>query len=317
MADAASGSRFVVDLGEVTLPAVVEKQVEAEIRAAVLRALATIDEHGDSRLKGGPFPIFAPNAGTTLGLWLDPSNQGDQIRMASDPGAVVSRQLLDAEPLTARDHTLIVNAVMEHPLQVLHYLPETSATDRPSDQEVLQAALQVAAIDDDVKGRIRVLLEVLPRFEEARAAVPGSLERAINSLQRELTGKTLDEKLAVLADDAFRKRHGKVAGLAEGMDRAAEILEDGRDSIYSPSHSFYELLADRPRSAKFALANGLISGMSDHDGVGACLGGAVGAIAGAGIGAGPGAVAGGAGFSVGYALGELGSYIKRRWPWLP
>jgi hypothetical protein len=37
------GSRFSVDLGGVKLPGIVEKRIEAEIQAAVLRILATTD----------------------------------------------------------------------------------------------------------------------------------------------------------------------------------------------------------------------------------------------------------------------------------
>ena len=44
---AASGTRFEVDLGEIKLSPVVEQQVQAEIQAAVLRALAELDERRD------------------------------------------------------------------------------------------------------------------------------------------------------------------------------------------------------------------------------------------------------------------------------
>lgn len=65
------GSRFVVDLGDFKLPALVEKQVESEIRATVLRALAESGFGGDLRAPHGRVsnPIWDQFPGQTLGLW--------------------------------------------------------------------------------------------------------------------------------------------------------------------------------------------------------------------------------------------------------
>src|SRR6266536_672858 len=63
------GSRFVVDLGSVKLPPIVEKQVETDIRAVVLKALA--DEPFAARTALPPW-IFNHFPGRTLGLWMDP-----------------------------------------------------------------------------------------------------------------------------------------------------------------------------------------------------------------------------------------------------
>jgi hypothetical protein len=64
-------TRFTVDLGDLVLPPVVTRQIESEIRAVVLRALAHLDTEASSRLDPALFGKFA---GRTLGLWIDPEH---------------------------------------------------------------------------------------------------------------------------------------------------------------------------------------------------------------------------------------------------
>lgn len=66
-----SQTRFVVDLGNVELPPIVERQIESDIRAVVLKAL-TNPELGMAR-KLDP-SIFSHFPGQTLGLWIDPDH---------------------------------------------------------------------------------------------------------------------------------------------------------------------------------------------------------------------------------------------------
>ncbi|HEU4567725.1 MAG TPA: hypothetical protein VFR99_06780 [Marmoricola sp.] len=66
-----AGTKFVVDLGSLKLPEMLERQVEAEIRAVVLKALATPEVTSARRLDPSIFGTFP---GSTLGLWLDPDN---------------------------------------------------------------------------------------------------------------------------------------------------------------------------------------------------------------------------------------------------
>ncbi|SFN74786.1 hypothetical protein SAMN05216386_1695 [Nitrosospira briensis] len=287
-----SGSRFMVDLGDIKLSRLVEKQVEADIKAVVLRALAESDFIGNRRGQRDPdsIPIWEKFPGGTLGLWI-----GDQLPIGF-PGGFPG----DTGPLTVRDHTLIVNTVMEHPMQVLRNLPEKHKTrgGRPSGREVLQAALQVEQIDDFVKGRMRAVLDLLPKIEEGQANLPESVKRAAEDLRQQLTNKSVDEQRRVLRDPDLRSRH-RDDGFAEGMEVAARILDDGRDSIYSPDHSFYKLLQ---QGAPRAAARDSLEDTANADTVGAAVGGGVGLVVG-GVGAGPGAVAGGAGASLGFVLG--------------
>ena len=295
-----SGSRFVVDLGKVKLPPLVEKQVEAEIQAVVLRALAESDFDGKQQARVSipvpSIPVRGPLPGEPWGLY-----PWDKPPVISGSGGF--------DPLTFRDHTLIVRAVMEHPMQVLRYLPnmyKSKTGGRPSGKEVLQAALQVEQIDDYVKDRIRAVLDLLPKIEEAQAAAPESLKQAVDSLRQQFTNKTVDEQRSLLRDTGLRSRH-REDGLADGIEVAARMLEDGLDSIYSPDFSFYKLLQEGQGSSR-AAARDAISDIGSADTIGATAGGAIGLVAG-GVGAGPGAVAGGAGASVGAIVGHIIAWI--------
>ena len=286
-----SGSRFIVDLGEVKLPDLVERQVEAEIQAIVLRELAESDYGQSQRARVKPIDIWDQFPGQTKGLWL------------GDFGMPPIFGFGEPTPLTARDHTLIMSEIMDHPLEVLRHLParyKSRTGERPSGEEVLKAALQVEPIDHSVKDRIAKVLELVPRFEEGQTDLPESVKKSVDDLRQQLTNKTtVEEKRSVLRDSRLRARH-RDDGLAEGMEMAAQIMEDGQDSIYSPGHSFYKMFpGGRGATARFGLG-----GVADADGVGAVVGGVWGSLA-AGVGAAPGAVVGGASASAGAALSDV------------
>ena len=227
--DGGSGSRFIVDLGEIRFPSLLETRVDAEIKAVVLRALA---ENASSSQRLPQLSIWDEFPGQTLGLWTgDPNNPPIILGSGASP------------PLTVRDHTLIMKAIMENPAQVLRYLPGKykSKGGNPPGKEVLQAALQVEQIESDVKDRIRAVLEILPKVEEAQANAPVAFKQAVDGLRQQLTNKTVGERLDLLRDARLRNTL-RDDGLADGMEFAAQILEDGQSSIYSPDHGFYKLI---------------------------------------------------------------------------
>jgi hypothetical protein len=291
----ASGSRFIVDLGEMKLPPLVEMQVEAEIKAAVLRGVAASDFGANQRDRKDIWDKFP---GQTLGLWIGDPNKPPFISGSGD-----------FDSLTIGDHTLIMRAVMEHPFTLVRYLPakyKGKTGGRPSGQEVLHAALQVEQIDDYIKDRIRAVLDLWPKIEEAQAALPESVKAAVDGLRQQLANKTVEEQRRVLRDPGLRSRH-REDGLADGMDVAARILEDGRDSIYSPDFSFYKLLEEGKGSR--AAARDALSDIGSADTIGGTVGGAAGTVFG-GVGAAPGAVAGGAVASAGAVGYVVGGWIR-------
>jgi hypothetical protein len=297
-----SGSRFIVDLGDVKLPPVVEKQVEAEIQSVVLRALAqsNVDSQQQAAQDRIARSIWDKFPGQTLGLWPGYPNNPPDIFGSGGGG-----------PLVVEDHTIIMKAIMEHPLQVIRYLPDqykSKTGPRPSGKEVLQAALQVDQIDNYVKARIRAVLDLLPQIEEGQAALPQSLKQSMDDLRQQLANKTVGEQRRLLRDAGLRSRYREYGGVAEGMEVAARIMEDGQDSIYSPDHSFYKLLQEGQGSSR-AAARDALSDIGSMDTIGATVGGATGSLGG-GIGAAPGAVIGGTVGSAGEAVLSL-----IRWLW--
>lgn len=294
-----SGSRFIVDLGDFKLPPLVEKQVEAEIRATVLRALAEHGFGGDPRVPQARVasPLWDQFPGQTLGLW--PGWPQGQPPVIFGSGGI-------AGPLTVKDHTLIMRAIMENPFELLRHIPSKYRSKnggRPSGTEVLQAALQIEQIEDYTKARIRMVLEGLPELEARQASLPEPAKRAVDDLRQQLANKTITEKLSLLRDAGVRSRQ-RGDGLADGMEVAARILEDGQDSIYSPDHSFYKLLQKGQGMSRTA-ARDAVSDISSGDTIGATAGGGGGLVAGGPAGGAAGAILGGvfgSSVAVGYHL---------------
>ena len=141
-----AGSKFYVDLGEIKLPPIQEKQVETEIRGVVLNALAKSDFASRSRL---PSSIFDHFPGHTLGLWLDPDNEIPWT----------------AGPLDVEDHTLVVREMTTHPFHVLRALHVSKGEPKPSGREIMVAMLDVDVIDPYAKQRIKEMLKVLDQIE--------------------------------------------------------------------------------------------------------------------------------------------------------
>ena len=279
------GSRFAVDLGDVKLPDIVEKRLEAEIQAIVLRELAATDLGGRSRLSPIGIEKFAEGILGFILNWFDGMPPPWNIPWRS-PGAT----------LTVEDHTLVVRAIMEHPFEVIQYMDKKDRTSKPSPIAVLQAALRVQQIDSYTKERIRMALDILPRLEEARKNAPADLQRSLDDLQKRLARRSIQEQISTLR--SLTTNYRDQDGLREGMDFAARMLEDGQSSIYSPEFPYYRMLEEGQRGARSVKED-----IKDADTLGAVAGGGVGVFVG-GIGAGPGAAAGGAGASAGAAIGH-------------
>ncbi len=279
------GSRFTVDLGSVRLPGIVEKQVETEIRGVVLRALARSDAGGVSWLDRSIFDTFP---GRTLGLWLDP----DVI--FPRPGG----------PLTPEDHTLIMREVMKHPFQVIRYLGYKPGDAKPDGSAVLEAALRVDSIDAFTKDRIKAVLEILPKLDEARGSVPKAVTRAMDGLNRRLAGQPIENQIRILRDPEMRAEMDH-EGLDVGMEFGARILEDGAGSIYSPDYGFYQTIGDGQTATA---RKGTVDTIKDIDYFGGVAGAGAGVFVG-GVGAGPGAAAGAAGASAGAAIAAVVDWL--------
>lgn len=280
-----AGSRFVVDLGSVTLPAIAEKQVETQIRAVVLQALAENDFGAQTRLSRSIFDLFP---GRTLGLWLDPDAQ---IPWSGGP-------------LQPQDHTLIVAQVMTYPFHVLRALGVGKGDPPPSGREVLQAALDVDEIDPFAKERITMVLDALAEIDQVMSKPTREMKRGIAYVENLLGGRPLAEQIRILRDPAARMRESTGPApdpdwLREILDWILRMLEDGAGTIYSPDFGFYKIV-----QSGHAVAYDAVGNIKDADTIGATAGGFAGTIF-PGLGTAGGAASVGAGASAGAAIGEL------------
>lgn len=280
-----AGSRFAVDLGEVKLPEVIERRVEAEIQAAALRGLLDADVSGARKFDAGLIKKFP--GGVAGFIWGD----GTGMPWPGSGGV---------PPLSPSDHTVIIRAVMDNSFAVLKHL-DNPRDRKPDGGEVLRAALKVGGIADWVKDVISAVLKVLDQMESQRGNEPAGARRAVDDLRGRLAGLPLDRKIELLRGE--RGRYRSQEGMAEGMEVAAAILEDGASTIYSAEFPFNRMLTEGRGTRKPSLG-----ATADADGVGGVIGGVWGSLAG-GVGAGPGAVVGGASASAGQVISDVIDWI--------
>jgi hypothetical protein len=195
-----------------------------------------------------------------------------------------------SDSLTIRDHTLLVQAVLDRPLHVMQYL-ELPKGEAPSPQQVLDAALKVRSFDAETNSRLRRVHELFPVVEAGKAQLPEAFLYEMERLSAEITGKPVDEKLSIIA----RAREAQVDDdlLTTGLDVGEQILRDGAESIYGAEFPAAELLENAAfdTTLQDIAAIDVITG-SIGAGVGALVGG-IGAIPGGAVAAGAGSIGAG------------------------
>lgn len=279
------GSRFVVDLGEVRLPALTEKQVETEIRSVVLAALAEAPEVTAMRFDRS---IFGRFPGSTLGLWLDPQGQSPWV-----PNG----------PLGPEDHTLVVGQFMAYPFQVLRAVGATPGQQRPTGREIMEAMLDVDEIDQLAKTRLKLMIDGLGQLEPELAKPPRELRKANAMISDLLAGKSISEQIHAFRDAALRPPEPAPDWLREVLAWISHMLEDGASTIYNRDHSFHRTLAP-DASGGTRREKDSVDNIKDGDALGAAAGGMAGSLIPA-LGTATGAACVGGGMSLGVALGEL------------
>ena len=286
-----AGSRFVVDLGSVRLPALTEKEVETRIRGVVLEALATTDFAARARLSPD---IFGQFPGRTLGLWLDPDRQ---IPWPALPGP--------------EDHTIIMDAFMTHPFQVLRNLCVTKGDPPPSGGDVMAAMLDVDEIDPFVRERVALVRETYLQIEPELTKPSADQRRVVAYVERLIGGQSLSEQVrrlrspAPVTETARTKPPAPPDIIQEILDWIARMLEHGAATIYAADHPFYRTLRSGTTVAR---ERDTVDGIKDADALGATGGGFAGTVI-PGVGTAAGAAAGGAGASLGYGIAALVDWL--------
>jgi hypothetical protein len=204
-----------------------------------------------------------------------------------------------ADPLTFKDHTLIVRAVMEHAPEVIQKLGNIAL----SDTAILQAALLVEGIDDYTKERMKIVLGVLLIIKGVEGFISPSLRSIVDDVRKQITGQPVEQIPTIIRK--LRDHYKDQEQLAKSLEVVAQIAEDGQSSIYSPDFPFYRLVHER----KGTPIEKLRGNVADADTVGATFGALGGALAGAFlgsplVGAEAGAIGGGAGASLGALAAE-------------
>lgn len=275
------GSRFIVDLGSVRLPALAEKQVETDIRGVVLKALAQSEWGGHARLSHRVFDWFP---GRTLGLWLDPDLQVPWPTRGLGP----------------EDHTVIIRQLMTYPFHVLRALKLSKGSPAPSGAEVLEAMLDVDEIDPFAKEKIKEVLKVLEQIEPEMTKPSREHKQAVSYVEKLIAGRPLPEQVRLLRDSSGRADLPQSDGVQQVLESVAKMMEDGASTIYDPDFGFYQTVG----SGTTAVARDAVDTIKDADALGATGGGFAGTLI-PGVGTAAGAAAGGAGASAGAAIVEL------------
>lgn len=285
------GSRFVVDLGSVKLSPIVEKQVETDIRAVVLRALA--DEPFAARTALPPW-IFNHFPGRTLGLWMDPD-----AHIPWEPTG----------PLDPTDHTLIVGQFMQYPLQVFRAVGVTPGQTPVTGRDVLEAMLDVPEVDPIAKARIRLVLDGLGQIEPMLAKPSREVKRAQQMVSDLLSKGTIFEQIRAVREAAMRPPDPSPDWFKEVLEWIARMLEDGASTIYSRDHQFHRLLASGAPGGSGTISRDrdTVDVIKDIDAAGATVGGGVGAI---------GVVTIPAGIAIGGCFSSLGAGFEALLEWL-
>lgn len=218
--------------------------------------------------------------------------------------------------LSVKDHTRVIETLMRQPEAVAALFPPNSAPFQLSrfDRRGLELVTRLASLDDDLRQK---LVAIVPTFDEIGIAYqklsPRTLAIVSDVRAAVRVAKGVEAKLATLRRLAADPALKQVLGLAEGVNVAIAIAEDGRQSIYAASHPFY--LDMHRRRSEWTVMNhsedkkeDLQDQVLDEDIDGAIKGGVGGAAGGALAGGPAGAAAGG--LAGGLIVGVASSGIK-------
>jgi ABC-type transporter Mla subunit MlaD len=175
-----------------------------------------------------------------------------------------------ADRITTHDHTRAIQAIFENSREIMRNL-------RPTPAQVLQAALAVNAIDASTKRVLRQTLAALPGLEQAQQHVPPRLRERLTDLEHALVStQTVEQTCAVLEGAHHREvTSDEEAAWNKGIEVALAILEDGKETIYSPA--FVDDTLRQQGSTRAITTASPVKTIGGADAAGA-VGGAVGAF---------------------------------------
>lgn len=181
---------------------------------------------------------------------------------------------------TPAEHTLVMKAIYDRPLNVVHHL-ETPKGVAPTAEQALDAALAVRAFSPEVKDVLARLREQLPAIEARRAQASPETVAAAEAMIEQIMDTGFAEGLTMLAQ--AREQHPE---LADNLAWVEEMYRDGADTIYSPDYAPAEYLQGVTLSDRTCEAMGIVAanattaliGVTLADGLGAVIAGPGGAL---------------------------------------
>jgi hypothetical protein len=274
--DKEKSTKFVVDLGPIQLPSGLATELEGEFQRLALTTLAKVDFRGDIRVGRLPWGVY----GYIFDDWPPTFPPGIFDSRRPEP---TDKPGGEATTLTARDHTLIMQIVMDRPLRIMRHLPSPKREQRPTGRQVLEAALKLDDLPRRERHSFELALATLGQLQSA-GELPRPSQSALAKINDRIDRSTdLADVISTLESLERSSEFRRIDGIEVGLRVAREIAEDGRASIYSPNR-FYEEYGDTQimRSIVKEDVKGAVGGAVGT----AVLGGAVvaGAVAGAAAG---------------------------------
>ncbi len=180
------------------------------------------------------------------------------------------------EKLTVNDHTMIMKFILEHPVEVKHWLKRRGRSGKIVPEEVLNFISKTAITRSN--SRISMVAKRAASIANSRTRV--ALRKESSELIKRIRSAKNIEEIESILKEAASTRGASVSG----SEVALLIIKDGiKNGIYSPSSYSAYMPRKKGRGIFGAIADELLDTAKD-DAVGAIVGAVVGpegAVAGA------------------------------------
>jgi hypothetical protein len=149
--------------------------------------------------------------------------------------SVAETQALET-PLTVADHTLVMEAIIDRSANVVMQLRAMGVVpedEKPTQAQVLDAALRVRVLDPEVRGRLERTRSLLAEAGQKTGTLPADAAGVLTSLKEEISGKPVEEM--IIAISQLRAEQPGSERVADALQLGEQLLRDGADTIYKPS----------------------------------------------------------------------------------
>jgi hypothetical protein len=200
-------TKFVVDLGNLELPPIIERQIESEIRAVVLKALANPELGVARRLEPSIFRRFP---GETLGLWIDPDHPEEGTWEDTVPG------------ISGRSGEDMITPFATHNMAV--FLSSLASTKAGGAE-----AIRISRVKDDLH---------LEQLDARGRTIMGFVLHPITNAKKKVTAVAITRKGSSGAIESLGTEER--AALAAIVDELSQMKESSAPGVIFFWHQFWE-----------------------------------------------------------------------------